>query len=83
MRALRKSRGLSQQALGFAADVDRTYVGSIERGEQNVTFETLWQLLHAMGVTWAEFGQALAGQPALTRRPIGRRERPTRHKRFE
>jgi transcriptional regulator with XRE-family HTH domain len=80
MRSLRKGRGLSQHALGFAADVDRTYIGSVERGEQNVSFENLWQLLHALGVTWTELGQALDVQPALKQRPLGRRERPTRHK---
>jgi transcriptional regulator with XRE-family HTH domain len=39
----------------------RTYVGSVERGERNPSFESIDLLLEALGVTWAEFGRALDG----------------------
>jgi transcriptional regulator with XRE-family HTH domain len=72
LRSFRKARGLSQQALGFAADVDRTYVGAVERGEQNLSFEGLWQLIHALEVSWEGLGRALDQQSALRRRPRSR-----------
>ena len=45
LRAYRKAKGLSQEA--FAAEVlhkHRTYVGSLERGEENVTLQNLERL---------------------------------------
>jgi transcriptional regulator with XRE-family HTH domain len=72
LRAFRHRRGLSQEELAHEADVDRTYVGGVERGERNPSFENLWFLLHALGVSWAELGQALDRQPALRGRPVTR-----------
>ena len=69
LRALREARGLTQERLAHLADVDRTYVGSVERGERNPSFENLWFLLHALNVRWAELGQALDQQPAFRKRP--------------
>jgi transcriptional regulator with XRE-family HTH domain len=69
LRVLRESRGLTQERLAHLADVDRTYVGSVERGERNPSFENLWFLLHALEVNWAELGKALDQQPALRKRP--------------
>jgi hypothetical protein len=39
----------------------RTYVGSVERGERNASFESIDRLLAALGVSWAEFGRAIDG----------------------
>lgn len=80
LRQFRETRGLSQQALGLEADVDRTYVGAVERGEQNVSFENLWQLLAALGVSWAEFGRALDARPVLRARPRTRTHRATAYR---
>jgi transcriptional regulator with XRE-family HTH domain len=74
LRRFREARDLSQQDLGLEADVDRTYVGAVERGEQNPSFENLWQLLSTLGVTWEEFGRALDAEPALRERPRTRRD---------
>jgi len=37
----RKARGLSQRALAQLAGLDRTYVGSVERGERNVSIDNV------------------------------------------
>lgn len=37
IRSLRKELGLSQEALAHAAQIDRSHMGKIERGERNVT----------------------------------------------
>ncbi|MCD8178218.1 MAG: helix-turn-helix domain-containing protein [Tannerellaceae bacterium] len=41
IRKIRKSKGLSQEALANEAGIDRAYMGEIERGERNVTILTL------------------------------------------
>ncbi len=50
IRARRHEVGLSQEALAAAADLDRTYVGGLERGERNPTLRVLWQLAAALDV---------------------------------
>ncbi|MCG9561129.1 helix-turn-helix domain-containing protein [Vibrio gallaecicus] len=44
LKAVRKERGISQDKLALLADIDRSYVGRIERGEVNVTLEKVYQL---------------------------------------
>ncbi|MFK5972622.1 MAG: helix-turn-helix transcriptional regulator [Flavobacteriaceae bacterium] len=41
IRNLRKNKGLSQESMALEAGIDRSYMGSIERGERNVSFLTL------------------------------------------
>lgn len=37
VRQIRKEKGLSQEALADLAGIDRSYMGHIERGDQNIT----------------------------------------------
>jgi len=41
LRLLRVQRGLSQERLALEAEIDRSYVGRVERGMENVTVATL------------------------------------------
>lgn len=41
LRSLRVARGFSQERLALATGIDRSYVGRIERGSENVTVSTL------------------------------------------
>ena len=50
MRDLRLSKGFSQEALAHEAGVHRTYVGSVERGERNVSLDNIWKLSDALDV---------------------------------
>lgn len=51
VKALRKKKGLSQEELGNSCGLHRTYIGSVERGERNVTLSTLEVLSEALEVT--------------------------------
>lgn len=48
---LRKERNISQEQLALEADVDRTRLGEIERGEANPTIDTLNRIAHTLGQT--------------------------------
>jgi len=50
LREQRAARGLSQEELALAADVDRTFVSQMERGIRQPTVTTLWKLAHALGI---------------------------------
>lgn len=50
VRRLRKERGWSQEAFAAKCDLHRTYVGAIERAEENLTLHTLDKLAKALRV---------------------------------
>jgi transcriptional regulator with XRE-family HTH domain len=50
VRLLRQQANLSQDALAERAGLHRTYVGSIERGERNVSLENIERLAKALNV---------------------------------
>jgi len=50
IRRLRKELTLSQEELADRANLHRTYIGGIERGERNITLQTLEQLAKTLGV---------------------------------
>lgn len=52
--ALRKSAGISQEELAFRCQLDRTYVGTIERGEKSPTLNTVARLARGLHVTMGE-----------------------------
>jgi transcriptional regulator with XRE-family HTH domain len=54
VRKRRESRNLSQEGLAEAADLDRTYIGGIERGERNPTIASALRIAKALRVTVAE-----------------------------
>ncbi|MDR3427873.1 helix-turn-helix transcriptional regulator [Silvimonas sp.] len=47
IRAQRKAAGLTQEQLALVAGLDRSYCGSVERGERNITFTVLCRLAAA------------------------------------
>lgn len=41
---LRKQAGLSQEELAHRAELDRSYVGEVERGKRSISLESIYRL---------------------------------------
>lgn len=52
IRNLRREEGWSQEGLADKVGLHRTYIGAIERGEQNVTIDTLAKIAKALNVSF-------------------------------
>jgi transcriptional regulator with XRE-family HTH domain len=50
LRAYRQARGLSQEAFADIVRVHRTYMGSVERGERNLTLKVLERIAARINV---------------------------------
>lgn len=50
----REAAGLSQEQLAEAADIDRTYVSDIERGNRNPGIKNIARLAKALGIKTAD-----------------------------
>jgi transcriptional regulator with XRE-family HTH domain len=51
LREARTRSGLSQEALGLACEIDRTYVSLLERGERQPSLSTIFALSEHLGAT--------------------------------
>lgn len=49
-REIRTKKGFSQEYLAHIANVDRTYIGMIERAERNVTLVSMEKIANALEV---------------------------------
>lgn len=48
LRRLREAAGLTQEQLGFEADLRRTYVSILELGQQQPSLTTILKVAHAL-----------------------------------
>jgi transcriptional regulator with XRE-family HTH domain len=53
IRNLRVAYGISQEELAARADLHRTYIGGVERGERNVSLENIVKVARALKVSLA------------------------------
>lgn len=51
---IRKEKGLSQEVLSGLADIGRTHLSAIERGERKPTLETLYRISCAMDIKMSD-----------------------------
>ena len=54
IRRVRLSKDISQEKLALLAEVDRSYVGRVERGDNNVAVLTLARLASALDISIAK-----------------------------
>ncbi len=54
VRKHRETKGISQEKLSELADLDRTYISDIERGNRNPGIKNVARLAKALGITTAE-----------------------------
>ena len=74
IRATREAVGLSQEALALAADLDRSYVGGIERGLNNPSLTNIMRLADTLQVPPSQL-MDLAEKDPIWMRPPTRQER--------
>jgi transcriptional regulator with XRE-family HTH domain len=58
VREVRAKNGVSQEALAVDAELDRSYMGGIERGEHNLTLINLQRIATALGTKPSKLLQA-------------------------
>lgn len=59
IKQLRKERNMTQEDLAFKVNVDRSYMGFVERGEKNPTLDKLIKIAHSLGVTLSELFKSI------------------------
>ena len=57
IRNERKAQGVSQEGFAHVTNLDRSYYGSIERGERNITFYTICEIAEKLNRDVAFFCQ--------------------------
>lgn len=54
IRSIRKMKSLTQQQLAELSNLDDSYIGSVERGERNISIDTLEKVIIALEIQPAE-----------------------------
>lgn len=54
VKELRKQKGFSQEALALLCNLDRSYIGSVERGERNISLINIYKIANALNISIKE-----------------------------
>ena len=49
LREIRKKKGISQESLALVCDLDRAYIGGVERGERNISLVNICKIARGLG----------------------------------
>jgi transcriptional regulator with XRE-family HTH domain len=63
IREKRQTLGLTQERLAAKANIDRSYIGGVERGERNVTFTMLYEICMALDCDIATITNGICKPP--------------------
>jgi len=55
IKELRDVANMSQKDLSFAADLDRSYIASVENGQRNVSIVNIEKIANTLGVNLTTF----------------------------
>ncbi|PKP44565.1 MAG: transcriptional regulator [Bacteroidetes bacterium HGW-Bacteroidetes-13] len=55
IKELRETATLSQKDLSYTADLDRSYIASVENGQRNISIVNIEKIATALGITLKEF----------------------------
>jgi transcriptional regulator with XRE-family HTH domain len=55
IKELRGVKEMSQKDLSYAADLDRSYIASVEKGQRNISIVNIEKIATALGVTLKDF----------------------------
>lgn len=58
IRELRQAQNISQEKLALKADIDRTYLASVEQGKRNIAIVNLEKIVMALDTTLEVFSRA-------------------------
>lgn len=59
VRMLRKAQGYSQESFAAKCELDRTYLGGIERGERNLALRNMQRIANSLGISISELTKGL------------------------
>lgn len=59
IRELRKLKSMTQEQLADKASLHNTYIGTVERGEKNISMINIDRIVKALGTNLAEFFSTL------------------------
>jgi transcriptional regulator with XRE-family HTH domain len=54
LKSARIAKGYSQEELGHRANLHRTYIGMVERGEKNITLYNIYKISNALDIKTKE-----------------------------
>ncbi len=59
IRQTRQKKGMSQEMLALVADLDRSYIGGVERGERNIAIINLKKIADALKIPLSQLLKGL------------------------